>query len=120
MMYKKRQRFFIAFGYFFFISILFFLPGSSLPENEWLAKIWFDKWVHIAIFIGLTYLFCSAFSLTNIKTRIILWSLAILYGMAVEIVQELLIVNRSFDWGDWIADGIGGVIGLWLYSYIKK
>jgi VanZ family protein len=120
MINKKRKRIFTAIIYFFIVTVLFCLPGSAFPPNEWLAKIWFDKWVHIAIFIGLTYLFCSAFSLTNIKTRIILWSLAILYGMAVEIVQELLIVNRSFDWGDWIADGIGGVIGLWLYSYIKK
>ena len=49
----------------------------------------------------------------------ILW---LVYGIAMEFVQQNFIPNRSFDVGDIIADGVGCVIGF-LFSrkrYIKK
>lgn len=48
--------------------------------------------------------------------------IAFLYGIGMEFVQRYLVLNRSFDGGDIIADGIGALAG-YLFSsrtYIKK
>jgi len=31
-------------------TLLLTIPGSSFPKENWLEKIWFDKWVHIGMF----------------------------------------------------------------------
>jgi len=48
--------------------------------------------------------------------------IAFLYGIGMEFVQRYLVVNRSFDVGDIIADGVGALAGFLFSSrtYIKK
>jgi VanZ family protein len=108
--------------YFLFISFLFCLPGSALPSNDWLDKIWFDKWVHIGLFGVLLSLLNWAFNSSKIKQTIVyLLIVAAVYGLLVEVVQKNFIPNRSFDMSDWVADMIGAIIGTWVwYRYIKK
>jgi len=106
--------------YFIFISIMFCLPGSVLPKEDWLSKIYFDKWVHIGFFIVLLLLWLWAF---RPATKGALWILfaAIMYGITVEFVQGQFIPNRSFDLTDWAADISGSAIGIWIWKqYIKK
>jgi VanZ family protein len=113
-------RFALALLYLSFISFLFFLPGSALPKNALLSKIYFDKWVHIGFFGGLLLLWCWAVLPSK---RGFLWLLAsaAAYGILVEIIQDQFVANRSFDIGDWLADMMGAVIALWLWKrYIKK
>ncbi len=43
--------------------------------------------------------------------------LAAFYGIGVETVQDQFIANRSFDIGDWIADMIGAVAGIWVWRW---
>lgn len=109
-------------------TFLFTLPGSSFPKEDWLDKIWFDKWVHIGLIGLLVISWCWGFQkklankqkLTGLFRWILL--LAIAYGVGMEFVQKHLVANRSFDGGDIIADSAGAIIG-YLYSsrvYIKK
>ncbi|MFN2458076.1 MAG: VanZ family protein [Chitinophagaceae bacterium] len=114
------QRNAIALGYFLFITILFFLPGSAFPDNDWLDKIWFDKWVHIGIFALLILIWLWTFDF--LRGEIVMFLLfAAVYGLIVEIMQHQFIPNRSFDIGDWAADIAGSLIGLAVYNrYIKK
>lgn len=114
--------------WFIISTVLLTLPGSSFPKEDWLSKIWFDKWVHIGMFALMVYLWC--WSLLKIQSNaeklkrgfigfLFLW---FAYGVSMEFVQKYLIVNRSFDTGDIVADAIGCVIGF-LFSwsrYIKK
>ena len=114
--------------WFILCTILFTLPGSSFPKEDWLDKIWFDKWVHIGL-IGLLVLsWCWGMQkkLTNKQKLAVIFRwillLAIAYGVGMEFVQKHLVANRSFDGGDIIADSAGALIG-YLYSsrvYIKK
>lgn len=114
--------------WFILCTILFTLPGSSFPKEDWLDKIWFDKWVHIGL-IGLLVLsWCWGMQkkLTNKQKLAVIFRwillLAIAYGVGMEFVQKHLVANRSFDGGDIIADSAGAIIG-YLYSsrvYIKK
>lgn len=106
--------------YFIVISVLFFLPGSVLPKEDWLSKIYFDKWVHTGFFAVLVMLWLWVL-MPEKKGVIWLIAAAALYGISVEIIQDRFIPNRSFDLGDWIADMTGSFLGLWLWHrYIKK
>jgi VanZ family protein len=106
--------------YFLFISVMFFLPGSVFPRESWLSKIYFDKWVHVGFFAVLLVLWLWAL-MPGRKTAIWLIVAAVVYGIAVEFIQDRFIPNRSFDLGDWAADSTGSLIGLWFWSrYIKK
>jgi len=44
------------------------------------------------------------------------------YGIGMEFVQRYLVINRSFDMGDIVADSVGCLMGWWYSSrrYIKK
>jgi VanZ family protein len=103
-----------------FFTILFCLPGSALPKEDWLSDIWFDKWVHIGIFITLLWLWCRALKLERSSAYIIAIMVAVAYGLSIEIIQDRLVTNRSFDLGDLLADFIGSMLGVWLWVRYKK
>jgi hypothetical protein len=107
------------------VTVLFLLPGSAIPKLNWLDKIWFDKWVHLGIFIITVLVW--VYSLVPRSARPISqlgWLVALsalLYGIGIELIQHYFIKNRSFDTGDIIADAAGCAIGLVLSRrYIKK
>lgn len=109
-------------------TILLVLPGSSLPQEDWLSKIWFDKWVHIGLFAVMTFLWGRMVRNNNssisIKRKWILYVAVavLLYGIGMEFIQKYFVPNRSFDNGDIAADAAGSFLGFLLYNrmYIKK
>jgi VanZ family protein len=119
---KFQYRITLLILYFLFVSILFFLPGSAFPKENWLSKIWFDKWVHIGIFAILSAGACWVFNLKQKKKFIVLLLLLIGYGLLVEIIQGKFVPNRDYDLGDLLADTIGSIGGIffWFQRYIKK
>ena len=102
-------------------TILLTLPGTAFPKENWLDKIWFDKWVHIGMFTLMVFLWCLAmlkmdFAKAKLKKNfVVIAILCLLYGIGMEFVQKYFIPNRSFDTGDIIADAVGCLTGL-LYS----
>lgn len=104
-----------------FITVLFLLPGSAFPKDNWLQDVHFDKWMHFSFFALLLFLwrFYLADGLKNDG-----WILfaALGYGVGVEFVQHFLVANRSFDGGDVVADMAGAVAGLlgWRRVYKKN
>jgi VanZ family protein len=99
------------------ISFLFMLPGSALPNQTWLSRIHFDKWIHIGFFALLLFLWRSA--LGRGKNS---WLLAggLAYGIIVEFAQEHWVPNRSFDLYDIMADFVGSLLGLWVGEQVYK
>ncbi len=114
------RKLFSAILWLVFVSYLFCLPGSAIPKVDWLSHIWFDKWVHFGIFTGIVLLWGRAFQIENRYGLLILLILAWLYGLLVEVVQDRFVPNRSFDWGDWVADIAGSLAGLWLWLMLIK
>jgi VanZ like family len=114
-------KFLLAILWLIFVTYLFCLPGAALPKADWMSRIWFDKWVHIGVFIGLVFLWSRALQLVTRKSLLLLILIAVVYGFVIEIVQDRFIPNRSFDWSDLLADFVGCMIGLrvWLRG-IKK
>src|SRR5690349_5023388 len=94
----------LAIGWLVFISILFFLPGSAFPTEDWLDRIFFDKWVHLGLFTVLIFLWCSAFQLGLPRNAWVVILVTVIYGFLVEFIQKEWIPNRSFDVYDVVAD----------------
>ena len=116
----KHSKLLLAISAFIFFSFLFCLPGSAIPKDDWLDRIWADKWVHIGIFTVLIFLWCRALQITALMKFVIVIIVAVLYGLVVEIVQDRFIPSRSFDLTDLLADFIGSLIGLWVWIRYKK
>ena len=112
----------VAIGWLIMISILFFLPGSALPKENWFDKIYIDKWVHVGLFAVLIFLWRSSFNWDINSYNLLLLLAAVLYGFLVEVVQLNWIPNRSFDMYDVLSDASGSIVGLlvWLGVYRKK
>lgn len=119
MVVTSPVRYTAAVLYFIFITVMFCLPGSVLPHEDWFSKIYFDKWVHIGFFVVLLLLWLWA---VTPQKRGAMWLLAaaVLYGITIEVVQYYFILNRSFDLTDWAADTVGSFIGLWLWGHDIK
>ncbi len=108
-------------------TILFCLPGTSLPKSGWFEKLWVDKWVHLFLFAVLVYLWCYGFpkqfiSRKPMNTYMGIVIACICYGIGIEFMQDRFIPNRSFDIGDILGDAAGAVLGLVIYyqRVIKK
>ncbi|HEU4469690.1 MAG TPA: VanZ family protein [Flavisolibacter sp.] len=112
----------LAITWFLVINILFFLPGSSLPDGDFFDLTFFDKWVHAGFFAALFFLWRAAFEWNMNKPDLTLFSCLFIYAVAVEVIQHYFVVNRSFDLLDIVADTAGSLIGLlvWRWGYKKK
>ncbi len=121
---------FAAISWFIISVILLTLPGTAFPQEDWLDKIWFDKWVHIGMFGVMVILWCLAIrslkkNSDGVRLRRLFFIVALCalgYGILMEFLQAGFIPFRSFDIGDIVADAVGSAAGL-IFStmrYIKK
>lgn len=101
------------------IFFLCFLPGSALPKEDWLDKIYLDKIVHALLYLILFFLIVRIF---ENKTTIALLTASVLcvaQGVLIEFVQgSSLIDHRSFDVHDIAANLFGVILGI-IVAYIK-
>jgi len=109
----------VAILWFVIITILFFLPGSSLPRETWFTRVQIDKWAHVGLFAVLLFLFCGAFSAGNNKRVMTMLIVAVIYGLLVEFIQKNFIPNRDFDMLDLACDTIGAMIGIAVWRSTK-
>ena len=110
------KKFIPGIAWFFLVLVLICLPGDDLPKtNDWMAAIFFDKWVHAGLFSVLSFLFMmpyctSKISFKNKWTSVIKIAFAAsVWGLTTEFIQKFFIPGRAFDLLDWAADS-GGVI----------
>jgi VanZ family protein len=99
------------------IFFLCFLPGSKLPKEDWLDKIYFDKIVHAALYF---ILFSLIKRIPEKPTKSILYIasiLCIIQGIIIEFIQgSTLIQNRSFDLYDIVANIVGVLIAVVFFK----
>jgi len=113
----RSSRFIPALAWLLLSLVLLCLPGSTLPQNAFFTKVHADKWIHIFLFGTLCLLWCRCFRENNgtvsARRGRFLWVtlLVIVYGAAMEFVQEYWIPNRSFELADIGADAVGAVLG---------
>jgi len=98
-------------------TVLFCLPGKEFPEQDWFAKIYLDKWIHVGVFALLVALWTLPFiyQIEELKRLRVLffWVMLcfIFYGIAIEFIQGWFIPYRTFGVDDIIADTIGCGLG---------
>lgn len=97
--------------------------GGSQPVAAGLFKSGWDKLAHVAVFaiIGLAYGVASG----RQGWRMMLWSvLGALTVGAMDELHQLRLPGREPGWDDWLADGVGGLLGglslLAAYGWLKR
>ena len=91
-------------GSFLILGFLTYLHFMQ-PPSIGIGLNLFDKFLHFIMF------FFTMMWFMYITKRWLLAAVSlILLGLMLEWIQMNYIINRSFDWLDWIADGIGIVI----------
>ena len=107
-------------AWFFVVLFLICLPGSNLPSLGFFSKIYLDKWVHVAMFGILAFLFCWPFykldlSKQQLLNRFTKIAIAVsLWGLTTEFIQKFYITGREFELFDWAADSIGVLLAYWF------
>ncbi len=81
-------------------------PHDQVPDE---LMTWNDKFLHIAIFA----LFATLWLLAGYPIRTVVVA-GLIVGALIEVLQYLLPINRSADWFDLMADGVGTGIGVVL------
>ncbi|MEZ5053305.1 MAG: VanZ family protein [Chitinophagales bacterium] len=96
------------------IFFLCFLPGSAFPKEDWLDRIYFDKWVHAFLYFVLFFLIYYFPKKKSISIYIIATALCVAQGVLIEFIQSsTLVKNRSFDVYEIVANVVG-VLLAWI------
>lgn len=97
------------------IFILCFLPGSDLPE----VNIPFiDKWVHLVLFGIFSFLWLCSNPTRDRHFLAILFIITVFMGWLVEYIQGHYASGRTQDNMDTLADSVGGVIGIAVFTLL--
>jgi len=113
---SKRKFKVIAVIYTLWLTAISLTPmeGIHLPSFSYADKI-----VHFFLYFFLTVFWLLAYpQLWHKKLRFIL--IVILWGIAIEFLQEYFIPTRSGDIFDALANTLGGIVGMSLFHRINK
>ncbi len=78
--------------------------------------IFWDKLQHSLCFAVLS---CAGLYAYTKKPKVIFVGLSI-YGALIEVMQATFTTTRHGEWLDWVADNVGIVLVLLIYSLIEK
>ena len=106
--------FVFAAGWLMLITLLLCIPGTKLPKVQWHDKIFLDKWIHFFLFLVLVFLWCRTYTIKTTKKFLLVTVLCIVYGIAMELVQQYFIPFRSFDLRDMMANSLGAIAGYFI------
>jgi VanZ family protein len=110
--YKKQARF-VAILWTLLILIGCFTPSKDIPQVN-VPLI--DKWVHLVLFGGFTFLWLCSSPRYSAKSLIVLLLITVAFGASIELMQGLLtFLGRSMELLDAVADTIGGLMGMGLF-----
>lgn len=107
------------------IAYLLFIPGNDLPHNKFLDSIpHLDKIVHFVLFTVFTFLLYFEKKIANKVIRTVdhiqLILIAATYGACTEIIQGLMIFERTGSWFDYLTDLIAIASGTLIFLAFQK
>lgn len=113
--YKKGARW-LAIGWTLLIFILCLIPANELPKVD---VPFIDKWAHVVLFAGFSFLWLSAGPTTRFLPLVILLGISIFIGWLVEYIQGNYVPGRYQDDMDTLADAVGGLVGIIIFVVIS-
>ena len=116
---------FLSLAWAILILVLSFLPGRDLLNVQIVAL---DKLVHfifyLLLFVFTMYGWRRQLQITLLRKVPIalVWFACILFGIAIEVCQEVFTADRHFDWLDIMANSMGALAGgmAWYYLLQEK
>ena len=101
----RHNFYFQIIGSFLILSLLSYLHFMQPPSLNVISFTLFDKLAHFFMFF-----FTMMWFMYVSKKWLVSAVSLLLLALVLEWIQMNYIINRSFDWFDWIADGIGIVL----------
>ena len=101
----RHNFYFQIIGSFLILSLVSYLHFMQPPSLDVISFTLADKLAHFLMFF-FTMMWFMYVSKKWLVTAVSL----LLLALVLEWIQMNYIINRSFDWFDWIADGIGIVL----------
>ena len=101
----RHNFYFQIIGSFLILSLVSYLHFMQPPSLDVISFTLVDKLAHFLMFF-FTMMWFMYVSKKWLVTAVSL----LLLALVLELIQMNYIINRSFDWFDWIADGIGIVL----------
>ncbi len=87
------------------------LPGPAVPKVNFLADIYFDKWVHAGLYFFWVLIWIAGIQKWQQKSIILIGIFMTFFGAAIEIIQHNWVAGRTAEWADWLADNAGIILG---------
>ena len=109
----RHNFYFQIIGSFLILSLVSYLHFMQPPSLDVISFTQVDKLAHFLMFF-FTMMWFMYVSKKWLVTAVSLIFLA----LVLELIQMYYIINRSFDWFDWIADGIGIVLCFFLLPFL--
>jgi len=84
----------------------------------------FDKIIHVTLFLVLSYFWMRGLSAQNqfkkVQEKAVLTTVisAIIYGVLIEVLQEVMHLGRSFDVLDIVADSVGVMFAFGVFRTV--
>ena len=78
-----------------------------------------DKLIHLILYLTFIILWGLSLFKSRFSLKLLL-SISILFGLFLEFLQHILPIGRYFDWGDFIANSTGSIIGAIILLFLKK
>ena len=102
------------------------IPGSCLPHVKPIVGL--DKVVHLLMYAVFAFLCLWGYRKQFIpngqayqkKALLLAVVISIYYGGLTEILQEYLVPGRTGDWIDFLADGIGTLLGVFVFQLFYR
>ncbi|MFN3756305.1 MAG: VanZ family protein [Flavobacterium sp.] len=103
-----------------FVTVLSLMKIGKIPsitvENS-------DKYVHFIFYFitaFLTYITLKSFGVSFYKRVLLSFVFSVVYGIIIEVLQEVLTDTRRFEWADIVANATGAIISLLLISVLRS
>ena len=107
------------------IFVLLSLPSNKFHSpSKWFGSLPIDKIVNIGLFGSLAFSFFYHFeSSTNqkyktVRVKAYVLIFCMLYGIAMEYYQKYYVPSRGFEVGDMLADTVGAIIALPIFTWL--
>ena len=104
-----------------FILILIAIVGSLLPPQQ-MEQITFnlsDKLIHCLYYTGLTFFWIKSTEVPSNRKIIKTALLAFLFGLVLEILQEILPIQRNMDIFDLLANSAGILLAIFSEHFLR-
>ena len=101
----RHNLYFQIIGSFLILSLVSYLHFMQPPSSDVISFTQVDKLAHFLMFF-----FTMMWFMYITRKWLVAAVSLLLLALMLEWIQMNYIINRSFDWFDWIADGIGIVL----------